>query len=45
MTMNNILKINNLQKKYHTPNNETFAIGNINLYIVSGEYVSIFLFL
>jgi len=39
--MSSILKINNLQKKYHTPNNETLAIGNINLYIVSGEYVSI----
>lgn len=41
MTMNNILSINHLQKKYHTPKNEILALEDITLTIPTGEYVSI----
>lgn len=39
--MNNILSINHLQKKYHTPKNEIIALKDINLTIPHGEYISI----
>jgi len=41
MTMNSILKIKNLQKKYHNPQGEVLAIEKIDLSIIPGEYVSI----
>lgn len=39
--MNNILKIVNLGKKYHSTKEELVAIDNISLSILKGEYVAI----
>ena len=39
--MTNILSINHLQKKYHTPKNEILALKDITLTISNGEYISI----
>ena len=39
--MNNIIEIKNLNKKYYSKKNEVVAIGDINLEIKEGEYVSI----
>lgn len=41
MIMTNILKITNLQKKYHTKENELIALNNITLDVINGEYLSI----
>ena len=39
--MDNILRINNLSKKYHALNGETEAIKNINIDIINKEWLTI----
>ncbi len=39
--MNNILKINNLSKKYHTQDGEITAIKDINININKGDFISL----
>ena len=38
---NNILKINNLQKIYHTKDGETLAVENFSFTLKEGEFVAI----
>ncbi len=39
--MNNILKITNLSKKYHTKNGEITAIKDINIEVNKGDFISL----
>lgn len=39
--MNEILKIENLRKSYHTKNNETLAVENFSYSLSNGEFIAI----
>ena len=39
--MNNILKIENLRKSYHTKNTETLAVENFSYSLSDGEFIAI----
>ena len=39
--MNDLVKIQNLSKNYHTPSGEINALDNINLSIKKGEIIGI----
>ena len=39
--MNNILKINNISKKYHTEDGEITAIKDINMEVHKGDFIAL----
>ena len=39
--MNKILKVKNLKKTYHTKNEETLAIKDVNFELEEGDFIAI----
>ena len=39
--MNNVLRIKNLSKKYHTKEGEILAIKDINMEVNKGEFIAL----